>query len=145
MERRDTNCICPPYFKEMQCEHAVALSMFLFPAKFSVPANADVRVLRASVHPALSLSLALSRSLSFSSSFSPSPHPSFHSSIPPSLRPTLSQPLTPTDPRTHAPVLSAYPPPGRGLCRGVVGDKREGVAEGSHGLLVLRGSLGRGR
>ena len=34
---------------------------------------------------------------------------------------------------------------GRGLGRGVVGDKGEGVAEGSHGLLVLRASLGRGR
>ena len=37
-------CTCPAFFKEEQCEHAVALSMFLFPAEVSVPADSDIRV-----------------------------------------------------------------------------------------------------
>jgi len=37
-------CSCADFFKEAQCEHAVALSMFLTPAEVSVPTDADIRV-----------------------------------------------------------------------------------------------------
>jgi hypothetical protein len=37
-------CSCADFFKEAQCEHAVALSLFLTPAEVSVPTDADIRV-----------------------------------------------------------------------------------------------------
>jgi len=36
-------CSCPVFFKEAQCEHAVALSMFLYPAEVCLPVDSDVR------------------------------------------------------------------------------------------------------
>ena len=39
-------CTCSAFFKDAQTEHAAAaaLSMFLFPAEVSVPADSDIRV-----------------------------------------------------------------------------------------------------